>query len=153
MKIVRRLSCDADALYAALERRFLGECSDHGCRFDELGKGVGYEDRDLGFSVLVEECARGSLLTWRARTRTDEVVSTYEIRPCGNGCEVVFLREYVSGLPAQGRLAEALLLGRMSNELLDLYSEARSPHEEAERPVRRAEAPSLSERLLRRMFG
>ena len=153
MKIVRRLSCGADALYSALERRFLRECADHGRCFDELGVGVGYEDCGLGSSVIVEECVRDSLLTWRARTRTDEVVSTFEMRSCGNDCEVVFLREYVSGMPAQGRLAEALLLGRMSNELLDLYDEARSPRERTERSTRRIEAPSLSERLLRRMFG
>lgn len=148
MKIVRTLSCTADELFSALDRRFLRECAEHGSELAEVEEGSGYEDKKLGVIVRVtahDSCRRFS---WRTLTTTDEMASFYEIREGADGCEVTLSREYLTGLPAQGRLAEALLLGQMSNELLSLNDEIASLRGEGPEPTKKQEVDPLSTRLL-----
>lgn len=149
MKIVRTLSCAADELFSALDRRFLRECAEHGSGLAKVEEGSGYEDKKLGVVVRVtahDPCRRFS---WHTLTTTDEIASTYEIRESPDGCEVTLSREYLTGLPAQGRLAEALLLGQMSNELLSLNDEVASLRGERSEPTKKQEVGPLSTKLLK----
>lgn len=150
MVIVRTLPCTPDEFFSALERRFVSECADYGTTLGEVSLGAGYEDAELGVSVQIVAYERGSVLAWRACTPTDEVVSTFELKDDEGRCVVSFSREYPSGSPATGRLSEALLLGRMSNELMELGKSAASAREGSETLTKMEQiADTLSVRLAR----
>lgn len=127
MRIVRKLPNSPDALFSALELRFLRECAEHGEAYEELSIGSGYEDAGLLLSVCITAFERNHVFSWKVKGPATEVVTTYSFRSDGTGCEVELIRDYVGGAPVRGALSEALFLGNMSNELAALAQEATSP--------------------------
>lgn len=155
MKIIRALSCTPDELFGLLESRFSSECAEHGTPLDgPLGAGSGYEDDRLGISVRILELERPRVIAWRSGSVTGEVVSRYEMLPCSAGCRVEFSREWPGRATCGGRMTEALILGRMANELIELGDAARAAREDDAGPKERADSgvASLSQRILRSMI-